>query len=119
MSNVIELSAYRRAEASLECQRKVEIAMAIEMLQQRGHFFERHEHISDFRRGAMCAAAMIEHPQFAERIEAAFKYIIEEAMRRRAKGGKNSRKPWTPASDGFLFGITRYVATGKVYRPKP
>jgi hypothetical protein len=64
----------------------------------------------------MCAAAMIEHPQLAERIETAFKSIIEEAMHRRAKGGRNSRTPWTPASDGFLVGIARYVATGKVYR---
>jgi hypothetical protein len=51
------------------------------------------------------------------RIETAFKSIIEEAMRRRAKGGKNSRTPWTPASDGFLFGMARYVAMPRSQRP--
>jgi hypothetical protein len=122
VSNGVQLSAYRRPAASVECQRKGEIVMAIEMLQQEQHFFERRARkaqvpVSDFRRGWMCAAAMIEHAQLAERVEAAFESIIKEAMSRRAKGGKNSRQPRTPASDGFLLGIARYVATGKVYRP--
>lgn len=130
MSNVIQLSEYRRPAVSAECQRKAEIAMAIEMLQRRQHFFERRARsaqvpVSDFRRGWMCAAAIIEHAKLAEMIEhcrsvemieAAFQSIIKEAMQRRATGGKYSRTPWTPTSDGFLHSIARYVATGKVYR---
>jgi hypothetical protein len=38
MSNVIQLSAYRRPAPSVKSQRKGEIVMAIEMLQQRRHF---------------------------------------------------------------------------------
>ena len=121
MSNVIQFSAYERPAASAESQRRTEIAMAIEMLKQRHQFFESRARgaqvpVSDFKRGWMSAAAMIEHPQLAERLEAAFKSIIEEAMRRRAKGGKNSRSALNAASDGFLLGIARYVATGEVYR---
>jgi hypothetical protein len=123
VSNIVQFSAYRRPKESAETERRTEIMMAIEMLRQQQHFFERRVPraqlpVSDFKRGWMCAAAMIEHPQLAERIEIAFKSIIEEAMSRRAKGGKNSRKSWTPASDGFLLGIAKYVATGEVYRPR-
>jgi len=47
-------------------------------------------------------------------LERAFNALVREAMQRAARGGKRSRRPWTPTNDGFLQAISRFVADGKV-----
>jgi len=45
-------------------------------------------------------------PRFLEMI---FATMIEDAVRRRLKGGKNSRKPLTPTMDGFLRELSLHI----------
>jgi hypothetical protein len=68
-----------------------------------------------FMRGRRLAEVMIERADQTT-IELAFQSLVREAMQRAARGGKRSRTPWTPVSDGFLQGIARFVATGEILR---
>ncbi len=69
----------------------------------------------DFIRGRKFAELLIKRAEQTE-IEQAHWAIINEAVRRRLKGGEHSRKAWTPVNDGFLQSIARYVATAKISR---
>jgi hypothetical protein len=67
----------------------------------------------DFMRGRKLAKALINKADSAA-LEHIFQALVFEAMQRAKRGGKRSRRPWTPANDGFLQAISRYVANGEV-----
>jgi hypothetical protein len=67
----------------------------------------------DFMRGRRLAGILIKKADsFA--LERAFHALVREAMQRAKRGGKRSRRPWTPTNNGFLQAISRYVANGEV-----
>ena len=71
----------------------------------------------DFMRGRRLAEFMIERADQTT-IELVFQSLVREAMQRAARGGKRSRTPHTPGSDGFLQGIARFVATGEALKSR-
>ena len=67
----------------------------------------------DFMRGRRLAGVLIKKADSVA-LESAFNALLREAMQRATKGGKRSRRPWTPTNEGFLQAISRYVANGEV-----
>jgi hypothetical protein len=70
---------------------------------------------ADFQRGKAYAALTVDALQADGCgpliLEHVFASIVADAVARRAKGGRYSRRQLTPAADGFLHGLARYVTS--------